>query len=77
MSISEFDNNNIASILDGSGDWYTAHVLRFLDKVIFKADSDNFRWLWRTYPEECTLIYHHYGWSNNDIADRLEIAGVI
>lgn len=76
MSMSEFDNNNIGNILNGSGDWYSAHVIRFLDKVIFKADADNFRKLWTTFSVECAAIYRHYGWTELQIAARLESAGI-
>ena len=76
MTLSEFDKNNIGSILDGSGDWFSAHVIRFLDSVLFKADANNLRELWRMYPEHCAAIYRHYGWTDAQINTRLESAGI-
>jgi len=74
MPVSAYDRANIKSILDGEGDWYTSHVLRFLDKVLFKADNENFRVLWEAFPKESLLIYSFYGWTDERIAERLSNA---
>lgn len=77
MSISEHDINNIDKILSGYGEWFDAHLIRFLDKVIFKADAENFRKLWIVFPEECTALYRHYGWTERQIKERLEMGGIV
>jgi hypothetical protein len=45
MSVTNFDRENFAEIIkdkDGRDyDWFTAHVIRFIDKVWGKADIAN------------------------------------
>lgn len=71
MTVSTFDKNNLDSILSGNGDWFDAHLLRFLDEVLFKADREHFRVLWMNWPEHCRQIYAHYGWSDNSISEHV------
>lgn len=66
--ISNFDISNMHEILQGEGDWYSAHVLRFLDAVLFKADSTNREKLFTAFPEHCAELYRHYHWPEDEIA---------
>ncbi len=47
-----FDKDNVESILDGRGDWFTACLLR----LIIKADRENRIKLHMVYPEEVNCI---------------------
>jgi hypothetical protein len=70
--ISTFDINNLQDILyHEKGDWYTAILLRALDKLLAKADENNQRVLISTWPAECVAIYRYNGWQDNDIAELL------
>lgn len=62
MNITDFDVKNIALILDGQGDWFSAYTLRFINAVLAKADSVNKAKLWRAFPEECETILRYWGW---------------
>jgi hypothetical protein len=71
---SDYDKSHIREILNGEGDWFSAHLLRFLDTVLFRSDTENLYKLWKMYPEHCTLIYRTYGWSSKDIVKRVALS---
>ena len=52
MSLSEYDKNHIKQILEGTGDWFTAHLLR----LIHRAHGDNRQRLREAYPDEVDLV---------------------
>lgn len=54
--LTAYDKANVDKILNGEGDWFSAHVLRFLDKVIWNADSENLIRLWNAFPEHCKAL---------------------
>jgi len=72
--VSAYDIDKLENILDGEGDWFTAYTLRYLDKVVFKADNENFKKLYTAFPEECKLILEFYGWSGEQILERVTSA---
>jgi hypothetical protein len=73
--VSTFDIENLDEILSGEGDWFTAHTLRYLDQVLFKADSENLAKLLCNFPQEAQAIYRHYGWPNDDIYYKFASVG--
>ncbi len=52
IGISDYDRENLASILAGEGDWFTAMLLR----VIAKADYENREKLRRVFPHEVAAV---------------------
>ncbi len=52
MTISEYDKENVGSILAGEGGWFTAKLLR----VISTADKSNRQKLYRGFPEEVDAV---------------------
>lgn len=50
--ISDFDKDNVANILAGEGDWFTAQLLR----LIAKADLKNRELLRKGFPEEVAVF---------------------
>lgn len=72
--ISDYDIANVREIIrDGLGDWYSAHVLRFLHIALAKADSENKKKLHSIFPDECAAIYRYWGWPEADIAYTIQI----
>ena len=67
MPLSEYDKAHVGDILDGSGDWYSAFTLRFLNKIYFKADTINKRKLWAVFSEEIIALLHYNNWPEADI----------
>ena len=66
--INDYDIENLKNILyDNLGDWYTADLLRFLNRAIAKADVENRNILLRAWPAECITIYRYWGWKDTDI----------
>ena len=58
MTLSEFDRENIGSILtDSRKDWFTAQLLR----LIVKADQHHRALLAQGFPEEVRLVETHLG----------------
>lgn len=68
MPLSEFDRDNIDEIVGGYGDWFTAHVIRFVAGVYHKADADNKAILWDAYPEIIKAILASRDWKPEAIA---------
>ena len=48
MPISEWDREHMDEIIGGEGDWFTAHLLRLMNK----ADAENRAILGILYPNE-------------------------
>lgn len=61
MPLSAFDRTNIGSIIQGHGDWFTAHLLRLIDT----ADPINRDRLRISYPEEVGAYERWYADSNH------------
>lgn len=63
-----FDVINLTAILndkDGKKyDWANAHILRFLNVTLAKADSKLLPKLLATFPDQCVVIYRYYGWDD-------------
>jgi hypothetical protein len=79
MSISSYDIQNIESIISGTGDWFTAHLLR----LMAHADKDNLRRLGEAYPDVFTYFCAwRYGAvpaeyaSSDDIREYVNNSGV-
>lgn len=56
MPLSEWDRKNIGAIIAGSGDWFTADLLR----LIAKADATNRSKLRVMFPEEVAAYERWY-----------------
>ena len=50
--MSNYDKNNISSILAGEGSWFTANLLR----LISKADNSNLALLRKGFPYEVACV---------------------
>lgn len=57
MPLSEYDREEIESILAGEGDWFTAQLLR----LIAKADYENRAKLAVVFPEEVREVELYLG----------------
>lgn len=76
--VSTYDRVNIKEILrENLGDWFTAHTLRYLEQILFKADQDNGAKIHRAFPEECVLIYQYNNWTNEAIRRRFDSYGLV
>ena len=53
--MTEYDEENVAHILGGNGDWFTAVLFR----LIAKADSENTMKLWHAYTNEVNVVHRH------------------
>ena len=62
MPISPHDRENIGEIIAGSGDWFTAKLLR----LIAKADRDNRQKLQLVFPEEVEAYEEWFNNADND-----------
>lgn len=71
MTLSSYDVSNLRSIIQGEGDWFTAHTIRYLHQVMFKADDENFAKLYAAFPEECIALFSHYGWTPEQVDKRI------
>lgn len=65
--LSNYDVTNIQSIINGEGDWFSAHTIRYLHEVLYKADNENFAKLYAAFPDICVAILKNYGWDNVSI----------
>lgn len=67
--LSQYDKENMLEIINGRGDWFTAHVIRFIDKVWWKADNNN-KIILRTAFSDVVEAYEewhqHYMWDEPD-----------
>ena len=67
MSVTNFDRENFAEILkDTQGkqyDWFSAHAIRFVDKIWHKADLENRKRLSQAFPDviEAYNYYYNHG----------------
>ena len=52
MPISKHDEANVDRIMGGYGDWFTAHLLRLINK----ADHINLAKLQRQFPDEVAAV---------------------
>jgi hypothetical protein len=74
MPFTMYDIKNADSIIDGEGDWFSAHLMRFLYTVLSKADQENFIKLYQAYSSECrTICISKYGWTQDEIYSRMGI----
>jgi hypothetical protein len=60
MALSDYDRANIAGILAGQGDWFTARLLRALDGLLPYADEINRAKIEATWPAESAALIAHY-----------------
>ncbi len=68
MTLSKFDRDNVASILqDPAKEWFTARLMR----LIARADSHHRALLAKGFPEEVFLVETHLGLTSTT---RLEVA---
>ncbi len=78
--VSTFDVKNINHIIadrDGHDySWFTAHTLRYLNRVLPKADLNHLRLLLQTFPDEARLIYKSWGWPEYEINNIFSEVGV-
>lgn len=72
--VSNYDRENLRAILlNNLGDWYDAHLMRFLNAVLFKADAENRAKLLSTFTDECAMLYRYYGWPQDEIDKAIEM----
>ncbi len=76
MRPSEYDITNLESILQGQGDWFDAHLFRFLNNVLFKSDSEHLALLYTSFTDHCVALYRHNGWPEPEIIAKLIDSGV-
>mgnify|MGYP001615090903 CR=1 FL=1 len=65
MTISQFDRENMESILHGEGTWFNAHLLRLIDK----ADLHNRERLRMAFPD---AVEAYEAWFYHDSEGRKE-----
>ena len=53
--MTEYDRENIGEIIHGKGNWFTANLFR----LIAKADSNNRRKLFNSFPVEVEAVHQY------------------
>lgn len=72
MAVTNYDLDHLDEILNKNhGDWFTAHTLRYVSKVLFKADTNNRTVLVRNWPDVVVAIYRYNGWSDESIYEKM------
>lgn len=75
MTPSEYDVKNLENILQGQGDWFDAHLFRFLNAVLFKSDVDHLSKILCAFGPYAVVLYEHYGWQSQDIHHKFAAVG--
>jgi hypothetical protein len=72
ITLSDFDKANVGKIIhDPHMEWTSAHILRFIDKMINKGVDDyTMGTLLNLFPEYFDAIFAWYGWPKREIDER-------